>query len=76
MSGGNVIGFKLYAIRPNSPLARLGFQNGDTLVSINGFALTSADKALEIYTKLREATSLEFEVQRAGKTLRLDLSVN
>jgi type II secretory pathway component PulC len=76
MNGGNVVGFKLYAIRPNSLLARLGFQNGDTLVSINGFALTSAEKALEIYTKIREATFLEFEVQRAGKTLRLDLSVN
>jgi len=75
MTGGKVVGFKLYAIRPNSVFAHLGFVNGDTLVSVNGFALTSAEAGLDVYTKLREATSLEFEVQRAGKTVLLDLSV-
>jgi len=75
-SAGKVIGFRIYAVRPNSLFGRLGFENGDTVVSINGFALTSAEKALDVYTKLRDVTSLEFEVQRAGKTLQLYLSVN
>ena len=43
---GKANGFKMYAIRPNSPYSRIGFQNGDTIHSINGFEMTSPDKAL------------------------------
>src|SRR5262249_878396 len=60
-------GLKLYAIRAGSVLAKLGFMNGDTLVSINGFAVNSADRALEVYTKIRDARTLELDVVRRGK---------
>ncbi len=75
MNNGKPDGFKLYAIRPNSAFAKLGLTNGDTLKQINGFELTSADKALEVYTKLREATSLEVEVQRRGKPVTLKYTI-
>jgi general secretion pathway protein C len=75
MKNGKPDGFKLYAIRPASAFAKLGLTNGDTLQSINGFELTSADKALEVYTKLREATSLEVEVTRRGKPVTLKYSI-
>jgi general secretion pathway protein C len=75
MKNGKPDGFKLYAIRPSSAFAKLGLTNGDTLQSINGFELTSADKALEVYTKLREATSLEVEVTRRGKPVTLKYSI-
>ncbi|MEO8845147.1 MAG: type II secretion system protein GspC [Kofleriaceae bacterium] len=72
---GKPDGFKLYAIRPSSVYAKLGLQNGDTLQSINGFDLTSADKALEVYTKLREATSLQVTVTRRGKQEQLSYTI-
>jgi hypothetical protein len=72
---GKSQGFRLYAFRPRSLFGRLGFQNGDTLVTINGFELTSVEKALEIYTKLREATLLEVEILRAGKPLTVTIVV-
>lgn len=75
MKNGKPDGFKLYAIRPSSAFAKLGLSNGDTLQSINGFELTSADKALEVYTKLREATSLEVEITRRGKPQTLKYSI-
>ena len=75
VKNGKPDGFKLYAIRPSSVYAKLGLTNGDTLQSINGFELTSADKALEVYTKLREATSLQVEVTRRGKPLTLKYSI-
>ena len=75
VKNGKPDGFKLYAIRPSSVYAKLGLTNGDTLQSINGFELTSADKALEVYTKLREATSLEVEVTRRGKPMTLKYSI-
>ncbi len=75
VKNGKPDGFKLYAIRPSSVYAKLGLTNGDTLQSINGFELTSADKALEVYTKLREATSLEMEVMRRGKPVTLKYTI-
>jgi general secretion pathway protein C len=75
MNKGKPEGFKLYAIRPTSAFAKLGLTNGDTLTSINGFELNSADKALEVYTKLREATALELEVTRRGKPVTLKYTI-
>ena len=75
MKNGKPDGIKLYAIRPTSPYAKLGLTNGDTLQSINGFELTSVDKGLEIYTKLREATSLEVEIIRRGKPQTLKYQI-
>jgi hypothetical protein len=68
---GKPDGFKLYAIRPDSLFAHLGLLNGDTLVAVNGFALTSIDKALEVYTKLRDATAIEVELVRRGAPVTL-----
>jgi general secretion pathway protein C len=75
MKNGKPEGFKLYAIRPTSAFSKLGLTNGDTLTSINGFELNSADKALEVYTKLREATSVELEVNRRGKPVTLKYTI-
>ena len=75
VANGKANGFNLYAIRPSSVYARLGLINGDTLTSINGFEMTSADKALEVYTKLREATSLELSITRRGKAMTLAISI-
>ncbi|MFH0902640.1 MAG: type II secretion system protein GspC [Pseudomonadota bacterium] len=68
-------GFKLYAIRPNTIYAKIGLQNGDTIHSINGFEMSSADKALEVYTKVKLATSLSVQVTRRGKPLTLEYSI-
>ena len=45
----------MYAIRPNSLFGKIGLQNGDTIKSINGIDMSSPDKALEVYTKVRVA---------------------
>ncbi len=75
VKNGKPDGFKLYAIRPSSVYAKLGLTNGDTLESINGFELTSADKALEVYTKLREATSLQVGITRRGKDMTINYQI-
>lgn len=75
VKNGKPDGFKLYAIRPSSVYSKLGLTNGDTIQAINGFELTTADKALEVYTKLREATSLEMEVTRRGKPVTLKYTI-
>ena len=67
MTNSKPDGFRLYAIRPGSFYAKLGFENGDTLHKINGNSLDAPDKALEIYVKLRDASKFEVEVVRRGK---------
>ncbi len=72
---GKPYGFKLYAIRPSSIWARVGLTNGDTLVAVNGFDLKTPDKALEVYTKLRDATSLAVDIVRRGTPLTVNISI-
>ena len=72
---GKANGFKLYAIRPNSLFAKIGLQNGDTIQSINGFDMSSPDKALEVYTKVRSSSALSVSVLRRGLPTNLDYSI-
>jgi general secretion pathway protein C len=72
---GQPNGFKLYAIRPGSLYSMLGMFNGDTINAINGNAITTPDKALEIYTKLRNASHLTISFTRQSKTLTHDYTI-
>lgn len=72
---GKPNGFKVYAIRPNSLFAKIGLQNGDTIKGINGMEMTSPDKALEVYTKLRSASHLGVQLDRRGETTTLDYTI-
>jgi general secretion pathway protein C len=72
---GKPNGFKLYAVRPTSVYARIGFKSGDTIHAINGFELNTMDKALEVYTKVREASSLSVTLTRRGKPFTLDYTI-
>jgi membrane-associated protease RseP (regulator of RpoE activity) len=68
---GRPSGFKLYAIRPHSGWVQLGLQNGDRIISINGFELTSPDKCLEVYTRLRTAASFEVLLGRKHQEITI-----
>lgn len=67
---GKATGFKLYAIRPDSPGEQLGLQNGDTVHTLQGINLSSPDKALALYADLegyvRRAERLYLELTRQG----------
>lgn len=73
--GGRTIGVKLFGIRRTSVLARLGLENGDVLRTINGYDMSSPDKALEAYTRLRSSDRLTVSVQRRGTPMTLDFNI-
>ena len=75
IKAGKPNGFKLYAIRPGSLYAQIGFANGDTITAINGFDLDSPDKALEVYTHVKDAKSLDVSITRRGQDLVLHYSI-
>jgi general secretion pathway protein C len=72
---GEANGFKLFAIRPGSLYSKIGIQNGDIIHKINGFAINSPDKALEVYQKLKAARGIEVELTRRGQSKNLTYNI-
>lgn len=72
---GEVLGVKLYGIRRNSLLGKLGLQNGDLLRTINGYNMSSPDSALEAYSRLRNSSNLTVSIQRRRKDMNLDYTI-
>jgi general secretion pathway protein C len=72
---GRTVGVKLYGIRRNSLLGRLGLQNGDMLRTINGYDMTSPDSALEAYARLRSAQNLSVSVVRRGQPSTMEYTI-
>ncbi|MBK7860185.1 MAG: hypothetical protein IPJ65_16535 [Archangiaceae bacterium] len=66
---GVAIGFKLFSIRPGSLYAQLGVVNGDIIRRINGHDLNSPEKALELYSQMRQATHFDLMLEREGRLL-------
>ncbi|WP_224249439.1 type II secretion system protein GspC [Hyalangium gracile] len=72
---GQAQGFKLFSIRPDSIYSKIGVQNGDVIRRINGFDLNSPEKALEVYSKLKESSRIEIEIERNGTPIRKTYNV-
>ncbi len=75
MKNGKPNGFKIYAVRKSSPFHHIGLKNGDVLNAINGFELSSPDKALEIYIKVREVNNLSLSLTRKGSPVTIDYTI-
>lgn len=72
---GKVVGIRMFGIRPDTLLGALGMENGDRLQTINGFDMTSPEKALEAYARLRTADKLTVQVNRRGQNVNLDFMI-
>jgi general secretion pathway protein C len=72
---GRTVGIRMMGIRDDSLLGTLGMKNGDRLQTINGFDMSSPEKALEAYARLRTADKLTVQVNRGGKNMNLDYNI-
>ena len=72
---GKVVGIRLYGVRPDTLLGVLGMENGDRLEKINGFDMTSPEKALEAYARLRTADHLTISLNRRGAATNIDYNI-
>lgn len=72
---GKVVGIRMFGVRPDTLLGTLGMENGDRLQTINGFDMTSPEKALEAYARLRTADHLTIQVNRRGQNMNLDYNI-
>lgn len=72
---GKAAGFRLYSVRPDGPFAKIGMQHGDVISSINGLEITSPEKALEVYAKLKSASHLSVGLERNGQKVTKDYNI-
>jgi general secretion pathway protein C len=72
---GKAAGFRLFSVRPDGPFGKIGLQNGDVISSINGLEMTSPDKALEVYTKLKSASHLSVGLERNGQKINKEYNI-
>jgi general secretion pathway protein C len=75
MKDGKAAGFRLFAVRPDGPFAMIGMQNGDIISSINGLEITSPEKALEVYAKLKSASHLSMGMERNGQKITKEYNI-
>jgi general secretion pathway protein C len=62
-------------VKEGSLLGLLGLENGDRLQQINGFDMSSPEKMLEAYARLRNADHLTLQVSRRGANQNLDYTI-
>ena len=72
---GKPSGFRIFAIKPGSLLARIGFQNGDLVQALNGNDVATPDKALEAYARLRTAELVRVSLIREGKPMAIEMKI-
>lgn len=68
VNDGEIVGVKVFAVRPMSALASLGIRNGDAIYAIEGTVLSSLDQAVAVYDEImsREVSSIRLEMARKG----------
>ncbi|MBX3212029.1 MAG: general secretion pathway protein GspC [Labilithrix sp.] len=72
---GRVVGIRLFGVRKETLLGVLGMANGDRLQTINGFDMSSPEKALEAYARLRTADKLTISLNRGGQNMNIDYNI-
>lgn len=73
---GKTDGFEVKMIKPNTLFTALGLQKGDIVKEVNGLALDSPEKALQIFQQLREAQHIVVSVVRNDAPLSLEYNLD
>jgi len=69
---GQIAGFKITKIKPNSIYTQLGLQNGDVLLDINKEKLDNPKKLLNLYERLKDKNKIKLKISRGGKEETLE----
>lgn len=72
---GVLIGFKVFAMKPGSRYLESGFQAGDTIVAIDGEAITRAEDGAKIDAGLEKNGVVRLTVSRKGVKLASPLEL-
>lgn len=75
--GDRVVGVRVLNVKPGSVLSMLGVENGDRLETINGMEVSSPEKMLEVYARIRggAADKMQIHLTRGGKATNIDYTI-
>ncbi len=73
--GGKPQGFKIVGVRPGSLYSHIGLRSGDVIKGVNDSAITSPNKALELYEKLKNEDAVSVEIERRGRKITNEYSI-
>jgi general secretion pathway protein C len=72
---GKVEGFKVSEVKPNGIFGMVGIKNGDVLLSINGFAIDSPDKAIQSFMSLKGQSAIKLDLIRDAQPTTLNYDI-
>lgn len=73
--GGKPDGFKIVGVRPGSLFSHIGVRSGDIIKAVSGEEISSPNKALELYERLKDSDNVTVEINRRGRPVTLEYQV-
>lgn len=74
-ANGHIAGFEIVYMKAKSLFEKIGIEKMDLLTRINGYDLSSLEKALELFSKLRYSEKFTIDLKRGGQPVTLDYAV-
>lgn len=72
---GQPSGFRLSGIQGDGPFSKLGLRSGDVLISVNGLDITTPDRVLDAYGKLKASTHLALGFLRGNERILQEYAI-
>lgn len=73
---GQIDGYRVSSIKPNSLFSKLGIKNGDIVHGVNGQPLNSTEGAIATYQSLKSARDFSFDITRKNQKQTLEYEVH
>jgi len=72
---GELIGYEIFAIQPNSLFENLGLKNGDIISEVNGVKISNPAKAMSMFNQLKSASEINVSINRNGSSEELEYTI-
>ena len=73
---GKTVGYRIDNVQDNSILKRIGIQNNDIIVRINGEQIDGPAKMMQLFSGLQSAQAVNMDIKRKGELLSLVIELN
>lgn len=75
-TAGKPEGFRVTEIKPRGVFDAIGLKNGDILKRVNGYEMTTPERAIQVLTALKGQRSIDLDVVRAGQRMSFHYDIN
>ena len=75
MKDGELVGYRLSPGKDPALFTKMGLQNNDLAVSINGYQLTDLQQAMSAINELRNSTDANITIEREGEQIDVQFSL-